>query len=229
MGGGGGARATAAPRRPRRCSSSSGGATVTATIDETLGRDEFRIARDGTGWSVGAPSPAGLQRAFTTLARLARAGSWGRPSPACTARSTSWRGLHVDLARQFFPARDVDWLLDVAAWHGLNRLHLHLTDDEAWRVPIAAYPRLTDVGAWRGHGLVIPPLLGSGAEPYGGSYTREEIAGWVARAAAAGIEVVPEVDVPGHCFAALAAVPALVDRGRHQRRGRACSTSSTTS
>jgi hexosaminidase len=90
-------------------------------------------------------------------------------------------------------------------------VHLHLTDDEAWRVPISVYPALTDVGAWRGHGLAIPPLLGSGPAPFGGSYTRAQIAGWVARAAAAGIEVVPEVDLPGHCFAALAAVPALRD------------------
>ena len=119
--------------------------------------------------------------------------------------------MHLDLARQFFPAEDVDWLIDVAAWRGLNRVHLHLTDDEAWRVPIPAYPALTDVGAWRGHGLAIPPLLGSGPAPFGGSYTRAQIAGWVARAAAAGIELVPEVDLPGHCFAALAAVPALRD------------------
>lgn len=123
-----------------------------------------------------------------------------------------WRGLHVDLARQFLPADDVDWLIDVAAWRGLNRVHLHLTDDEAWRVPVSAYPALTDIGAWRGHGLPIPPLLGSGAAPYGGAYEQQQIAGWVERAAGAGISLVPEIDLPGHCFAALAAVPALRDR-----------------
>ena len=89
------------------------------------------------------------------------------PSPAAGARAGDptleqqapvheWRGLHVDLARQFLPAVDVEWLIDVAAWQRLNRLHLHLTDDEAWRVPIAAYPALTEVGAWRGHGLADP-------------------------------------------------------------------------
>ncbi|HEU4840462.1 MAG TPA: family 20 glycosylhydrolase, partial [Ilumatobacteraceae bacterium] len=106
---------------------------------------------------------------------------------------------------------DVEWLVDVAAWHGLNRLHLHLTDDEAWRFPVPGYERLTAVGAWRGHGLAVPALLGSGAAPYGGAYTREDIARWHDRADAAGIVIVPEVDLPGHCFAALAAVPALVD------------------
>ena len=67
----------------------------------------------------------------------------GRPA---TAPRHEWRGLHVDLARQFFPATDVAWLIDVAAWHGLNRLHLHLTDDEGWRVPVDGYPQLTEVG-----------------------------------------------------------------------------------
>jgi hexosaminidase len=122
-----------------------------------------------------------------------------------------WRGLHVDLARQFLPAADVEWLVDVAAWHGLNRLHLHLTDDEAWRFPVPGFERLTDIGAWRGRGLAVPPLLGSGARPYGGSYDRAAIAAWHVRAEAAGIVIVPEVDLPGHCFAALAALPDLLD------------------
>ena len=122
-----------------------------------------------------------------------------------------WRALHIDLARQFMPAVDVEWLLDVAAWRGLNRLHLHLTDDEGWRVPIASYPALTEVGAWRGHGLPIPPLLGAGAEPYGGSYAPTDISIWVRRAAELGIELIPEIDLPAHSFAALAAVSQLVD------------------
>jgi hexosaminidase len=122
-----------------------------------------------------------------------------------------WRGLHVDLARQFIPAVDVGWLIDRAAWSRLNRVHLHLTDDEGWRFPVGGYPALAEVGAWRGHGLAIPPLLGSGPEPYGGAYTAGDIHGWVARARALGIEIVPEVDLPGHCYAALAAVPELRD------------------
>lgn len=188
--------------------STSDGDVVSAAIDETLGADEFAITVDGAGCAVAARSPEALQQAFATLARQRREGALrpGRHAPA-----HDWRGLHVDLARQFFPATDVDWLVDVAAWRGFNRLHLHLTDDEAWRVPIDACPTLADVGAWRGHALAIPPLLGSGAAPFGGSYARSQIAGWVDRATAAGIVVIPEVDLPGHCFAALAAVPALRD------------------
>ena len=87
-------------------------------------------------------------------------------------------------------------------------------------MPVAAYPALTDVGAWRGHGLAIPPLLGSGPAPFGGSYTarRRSPAGSSGRRRPASM-IVPEVDLPGHCFAALAAVPALRDPRRPQRRG----------
>ncbi len=102
-----------------------------------------------------------------------------------------------------------------------NRLHLHLTDDEAWRVPIDGYPDLTTVGAWRGHGLPIPPLLGSPAAATGGSYTVDEIRGWVERARELGVVIVPEVDLPGHCHAALDG-RAVAARSRRHDRGAQC-------
>ena len=188
--------------------STTDGDDVDAVIDAALGAEEFTITVDGPRCGVTAGSPETLQVAFAALARERRV---GEIRPARHTPAYGWRGLHVDLARQFFPADDVDWLIDVAAWRGFNRLHLHLTDDEAWRLPVDGYPALTEVGAWRGHGMPIPPLLGSGPAPYGGSYTPAQIAGWVARAAAGGVVIVPEVDLPGHCFAALAAVPALRD------------------
>jgi hexosaminidase len=180
------------------------GAAVTASLDETMGAEAFTI----DGLDVTAGSEAALRWAFLSLARGRRGGveSSGRHAPV-----HAWRGLHIDLARQYLPAVDVEWLLDVAAWRRLNRLHLHFTDDEAWRVPISSYPALTEVGAWRGHGLALPPLLGSGADAYGGAYRAEDIGRWVRQAAELGIELVPEVDLPGHCFAALAAVPELRD------------------
>ncbi len=184
------------------------GDTVLATISGSGGADAFTIAAGPSGFEVTAGSPTALTSAFMALAAGRRAGTvlTGERRPV-----HAWRGLHIDLARQFLPAEDVGWLIDVAAWRGLNRLHLHLTDDEGWRVPIAAYPALSDVGAWRGHGHPIPPLLGATAELGGGAYDRRHIAGWVRRAAAFGIELVPEVDLPGHSFAALAAVPELRD------------------
>ncbi len=164
---------------------------------------------DGADLCVSAGSDSGLQRGLTAIVTVARSGEPRRAGRYWPLHG--WRGLHVDLARQFFPATDVAWLIDVAGWHGLNRLHLHLTDDEGWRVPVDGYPALTDVSAWRGEGLPIPALLGSGSEPYGGAYERDEIAAWVKAAGEAGVVVVPEIDLPGHCFAALAAYPDLAD------------------
>jgi hexosaminidase len=180
------------------------GATVTASVVDTMAPGAFRI----DDLDVTAGSEAALRWAFVSLARGRRQGAdpSGRHTPVHV-----WRGLHIDLARQFMPATDVEWLIDVAAWRRLNRVHLHLTDDEAWRVPISSYPALTEVGAWRGHGLAVPPLLGSGADPYGGAYSADDIGRWVRHAAELGVELVPEVDLPGHCFAALAAVPELRD------------------
>ncbi len=181
-----------------------GGGLVTPSIDTRLPAESFVI----DGANVAAGSEQALVTAFLTLAGARRDAA----EPTGVHRPVHrWRGLHVDVARQFIPAVDVGWLIDEAAWSRLNRVHLHLTDDEGWRFPVAGYPALTEVGAWRGHGLAIPPLLGSGAAPYGGAYTADDVRGWVERARGLGIEIVPEVDLPGHCFAALAAVPELRD------------------
>lgn len=183
------------------------GVTVTASIDPTLGAETYDI--DAAATTIVAGSRVALQWALLTIGRARRARvdvPAGRTSPM-----RSWRGLHVDLARQFFPATDVEWVIRLAASRRCNRVHLHLTDDESWRLPVAAVPALTDVGAWRGDGLPIPPLLGSGPAPFGGRYTADDIAAWVALADEVGVELVPEIDLPGHCFAALAAVPALLD------------------
>jgi hexosaminidase len=119
--------------------------------------------------------------------------------------------LHVDLARQWFEPEVVARLIDAAAWRKLSHLHLHLTDDEAWRVPVEAFPELATVGGVRGHGLSLPPMLGGGPGPVGRAYTPEEIAGWVARADALGVVLVPEVDLPAHMHAALTALPRMRD------------------
>jgi hexosaminidase len=184
------------------------GSPVDAAVDLAWPADAFVIVPRAERFAVTAGSATALRMAFLALVRRQRAGE-ERESRHVPVHE--WRGLHIDLARQFLPAVDVEWLIDLAAWQRLNRLHLHLTDDEAWRVPVAAYPALTEVGAWRGHGLPIPALLGSGADPSGGAYTVGDIRRWVRRAAELGVDVVPEIDLPGHCFAALAAVPDLRD------------------
>ena len=127
-----------------------------------------------TGWSSTAtrsPSPPQARAAsdygFMTLAAVARERSAVRARRSRTRPAYRFRGLHVDLARQWFEPEVVERLIDVAAWRKLSHLHLHLTDDEAWRLPVAAFPELAAVAGVRGHGLPLPPMLGGGADPVG--------------------------------------------------------------
>jgi hypothetical protein len=96
-------------------------------------------------------------------------------------------------------------------WHKLNRFHLHLSDDEGWRLDIPSYPQLAKLAGWRGHGLPIPPLLGSPSEPYGIIYSRQDIARLTRRAEQLFITIVPEIDIPGHGYCVLQAIPELRD------------------
>ncbi|MGY0020743.1 beta-N-acetylhexosaminidase [Streptomyces sp. YJ-C3] len=122
----------------------------------------------------------------------------------------SWRGFMLDVARHFQPVSLLRRYVDLLALHKLNVLHLHLTDDQGWRMPVAAYPRLTEVGGRRAESMVGPAgsRLFDGV-PHEGAYTREELRGLVAYAAARGVTVVPEIEMPGHARAALAAYPEL--------------------
>ncbi len=122
-----------------------------------------------------------------------------------------WRGCHLDVSRQFYPTDDVTRLIDIMAWMRLNVFHWHLTDDEAWRLEIKAYPTLTTLGVLRGPDEPMLPQLGNGAEPVGGFYSQDDVRSVVAHAASLGVEIVPEVDIPGHSTAMLVALPDLVD------------------
>ncbi|MEV8533522.1 beta-N-acetylhexosaminidase [Streptomyces sp. NPDC051211] len=121
-----------------------------------------------------------------------------------------WRGMMLDVARHFTPKDGVLRWIDLLAAHKLNVLHLHLTDDQGWRVEIERYPRLTVAGAWRARSK-----WGHGSSdrwndtPHGGFYTQDDIREIVAYAAERHVRVVPEIDVPGHSQAAIAAYPEL--------------------
>lgn len=112
----------------------------------------------------------------------------------------AWRGLMLDSARHFQQPAEIKQLLDAMAQHKLNVFHWHLTDDQGWRLEIRRYPKLTQIGAWR-----QPP--GDGDTKYGGYYTQADVKDIVAYAAARHITVVPEIDMPGHAQAAVAAYP----------------------
>jgi hexosaminidase len=123
------------------------------------------------------------------------------PKGADTPRY-EWRGVMLDVARHFFGVDDVKRFIDVIARYGLNRLHLHLTDDQGWRIEIESWPRLAEVGG--------ATAVGGGP---GGWYTQAEYTQLVAFAAERAVVVVPEIDLPGHVNAALVAYPELAPAG----------------
>ncbi len=123
------------------------------------------------------------------------------PKPAPEPRY-EWRGVMLDVARHFLPPADVKRFVDVVARYRLNRLHLHLSDDQGWRIEIRSWPRLAEVGG--------ATEVGGGP---GGTYSQAEYAEVVAHAAERGIVVVPEIDLPGHVNAALVAYPELAPAG----------------
>lgn len=123
-----------------------------------------------------------------------------------------WRGLHLDVARHFFTVDEVKRFIDVMAFYKFNTFHWHLTDDQGWRIEIKKYPKLTEVGAYRdstivGHYNANPRVYEK--KKYGGFYTQEQVKDVVAYAAKKYITVVPEIELPGHARAAIAAYPEL--------------------
>ena len=122
-----------------------------------------------------------------------------------------WRGLMLDVSRHFFTPHEVEQILDTMALHKLNTLHWHLVDDQGWRIQIKRYPRLTEVGAWRtGINFGLDPKASTAYGPdgrYGGYYTQADIREVVRYATVRHIAIVPEIEMPGHSSAALAAYP----------------------
>lgn len=175
---------------------------------------------------VRAADAAGLFYGAQTLRQLAppaveRVGvapnsaevEWSVPAVAIEdAPRFAYRGLHLDVARHFFDVETVKRLIDRMALYKLNRFHWHLTDDQGWRIEIERYPRLTEVGAFRDQTLV--GHAGARPEVYdgvrtGGYYTQDEIREVVAYAAERHVTIVPEIEMPGHASAAIAAYPEL--------------------
>ena len=126
----------------------------------------------------------------------------------------SWRGCHLDCGRHFMPKSFILRFLDWMALHKLNTFHWHLTEDQGWRLQIPQYPKLTSVGAWRDRSMTVysPPQFDNRA--YGGFYTVEDAKEVVAYAKQRFINVVPEIEMPGHSQAAVASYPQLGNTGK---------------
>lgn len=133
--------------------------------------------------------------------------------------SFAWRGLMIDVSRHFFPLDFLHKAIDLMALHRMSVLHLHLTDDQGWRVEIEGYPRLTEVGAWRPETVIVdqpwdvangfPSAQRFDETPHSGFYTQSDLRTLVEYANEHFVEIVPEIDMPGHMMAAIAAYPSL--------------------
>ena len=198
-----------------------GGYPVDCRFDEALGPEAYRIDFTGEGAEVVGGSETGLLYGLITLGQMQRG---ARLHPQSFSFPTSgriedapqhrWRGCHLDVARRFYSNEEVKQFLAVMAWIKLNVFHWHLSDDDAWRVEIDAYPELTEVGVARlRHGAAAAPRLRAGTT--GGYYSKNAVRDIVDLAEDFGIDVVPEIDVPGHCYAMLQALPELRDRGEN--------------
>ncbi len=122
----------------------------------------------------------------------------------------TWRGMHLDACRHFWSVEFTKKYIDLLASYKMNRFHWHLTDDQGWRIEIKKHPQLTQVGAWRSGSQVGPYSRREyDSIPYGGFYTQDQVRDVVAYAAARHVTVVPEIEMPGHAMAALAAYPHL--------------------
>lgn len=177
--------------------------TPTAAVPDIEG---YTLDVSSNGVKIEARAPAGLYYGAMTMAQLLSGGAVPGVHIEDHPRF-KWRGLMLDSARHFFSVADVKLILDQMGQHKLNVFHFHLTDDQGWRIEIKRYPELTKVGAWR-----TPP---SGTGVYGGFYTQDDIREIVRYATARHITIVPEIDLPGHAQAVVAAHPQLSVLGDH--------------
>jgi hexosaminidase len=194
------------------------GLAVRTETADTLEDEGYVIDFGPHSVVVRAGTPKGFRNAFITLGQILR-GARAHPEDFTFPASGTigdtprfgFRGAHLDVARQVYETPEVIKFIDTMAWNKLNRFHFHLNDDEGWRFAVPDYPELAEIAAFRGPGLPVPPLFGSPFTKYGFIYTPENIAGIVTHAAAFGIDVIPEIDIPGHCYTVLQAIPALRD------------------
>jgi hexosaminidase len=195
---------------------------TTKNADTNLGPEGYELSVAPDSVVIRAPTQAGLFYGVQTLlqllppeifsANLVTNVDWQIPCVQIEDWPRfKWRGMLLDVSRHFFNKSEVEVILDTMALHKLNRFHWHLVDDHGWRLEIKKYPKLTQVGAWRtGVGFDLDPKSTTAYGPdgrYGGFYTQENVREIVAYATARHITIVPEVEMPGHSTAALAAYP----------------------
>lgn len=188
-------------------------AIVLALGSEVENPESYQLKVTDQGVTITAPTEAGVCYGIQTLRKslpIALGADVALPAVEIKdAPRFGYRGAHFDVSRHFFTIDEVKTYIDMLALHNMNRLHWHITDDQGWRLEIKKYPKLTEIGSQRS-GTVIGRNSGEyDNTPYGGFYTQEQAKEIVDYAAERYITVVPEIDLPGHMLAALAAYPEL--------------------
>jgi hexosaminidase len=190
--------------------------TITSQGSEQIPAEGYRLLVTSAAITLTGKG-AGLFYGIQTLIQLFPGQGRGAAILPCLAIADAprfgYRGLMLDVSRHFFTVAQIKDLLNLMAYYKLNRFHWHLTDDQGWRLEIKSYPKLTQIGAWRVpraefSGNTLPPQPGEKATD-GGFYTQEQVKEIISYAGERHIEVMPEIDVPGHSMAAIAAYPEL--------------------
>lgn len=197
-----------------------------AKKDTLLGAEGYNLSVSKEGITITANKPAGLYYGIQTLVQLmpvstavSASGNTGTddlPVPYVIIKDYprfAWRGLMLDVARHFFTKQEVmDYIKEMSRYK-YNTFHWHLTDDEGWRIQINAYPKLTSVGAWKvkkiGYFGTFSPVTADDKYDYGGYYTQDDIREVIRYAKEHFVNILPELDMPGHSMAAIASYPEL--------------------
>jgi len=197
---------------------------INKSYDTQIGKEGYKLYINKKGIKIKANKPAGLFYGIQTILQLFPEQIWSQePKKQELAVKLPclkivdfpqyrYRGMHLDVGRHFFPVSSIKKYIDYIAMHKMNVFHWHLTEDQGWRIEIKKYPGLTSVGAWRKE-----TLIGSmrnrpykfDHKRYGGYYTQDQIKEIVKYALDRFITVIPEIELPGHSVAALAAYPGL--------------------
>ena len=198
--------------------------------DEDLGAEAYHLSVSKEKIRISASEGAGLYYALITLEQLigrellagVEINRWDRTIPCVEIEDEprfAWRGFMLDEGRHFYGKEEIKKIIDVMARYKMNRFHWHLTEDQGWRIEIKKYPKLTEVGAWRESKVLAWGDVKPDGKHYGGFYTQEQIREVVAYAKERFIEIVPEIDIPGHSQAAVASYPEFLACDPEQKHG----------
>lgn len=180
---------------------------IVLKTDKNMEPEAYSLEVGAGGIEIAGGTAAGVLNGIETLMQLlpAKVYSRGMELPvmvgACRvddAPRFAYRGFMLDVCRTWVEVDELKRFIDNLAHHKINKLHLHLSDDEAWRIEIKSHPELAEVGGFRGGDSPVAPRYGRWDERYGGFYTQEQMRGLVEYAAVRNIEIIPEIDLPGH-------------------------------